>query len=69
MGELAFDQVTIRMKAGVNLLSPEEWMEIPTLEQFDLVMAKRVEFLLGGEKVSLTKGIQSAKAYRQAREG
>ena len=66
MSGLAFDQVSVRMSAGVNLLSAEEWMRIPTLEQFDLITAKKVEFLLGGERVKATDAVRSINALRSA---
>jgi len=59
MNGLAFDQVTVRKTAGVNLLSAAEWMSIPTLEQFDLISEKRVEFLREGEKVKVIDAVRS----------
>ncbi len=64
MDELVFDQVAVRMGAGVNLLSAAEFMRIPTLEQFDLIVAKRVEFLDQGERVRLTDAVRSINAAR-----
>jgi hypothetical protein len=63
---LAFDQVAVRMAAGVNLLSAEEWMAIPTLEQFDLITGSKVEFLRDGERVRTTDAVRSINAVRSA---
>jgi len=56
---LAFDQVAVKKTAGVNLLSAEEWMRIPTLEQYDLITGSKVEFLLGGERVRAVDAVRS----------
>lgn len=63
---LAFDQVAVRMSAGVNLMSAAEWMQIPVLEQFDLITASRVEFLAGSARVSATDAVRSINAARAA---
>jgi hypothetical protein len=64
MAELSFDQVTIKKSAGVNLISADEWLRIPTLEQFDLIRDRKVEFLLGGERVKVIDAVRSMQGLQ-----
>lgn len=68
MNGLAFDQVTIRKAAGVNLITAHDWMQIPTLEQFDLINEKRVEFLQDGAKVKVIDAVRSMQLVQSQAE-
>lgn len=56
---LAFDQVAVRKVAGVNLLTADEWMSIPKLEQYDLITSSKVEFLFRGDPVRIADAVRS----------
>lgn len=61
---LRFDQVSVTMASGTNLLSADAWMAIPTLEQFDLISEGRVEFLRGEQRVKATDAVRSMLGER-----
>lgn len=61
---LIFDQVALKKSGGYNLISADEWLQLPLAEQFDLVTTSKVEFLMAGEPVRAVDAMKSMRGHK-----
>jgi hypothetical protein len=64
---LVFDQVALKKAGGYNLISVEEWLDLPLREQYDLITQSKVQFLKQGEPVRALDAVKSMGARRARR--
>ena len=60
--EIQVTHISLKVKSGYNLLTKEEWLELPVTERVQLILQGKAQFLDGKKTVSARSALQFLKA-------